>query len=69
MLSLAAVVVHATDGTLAPVLDRVLPIGAGALLGAQIGARVSTRVQGRWILRGLALGLIVVGARLLLARH
>jgi uncharacterized membrane protein YfcA len=68
ILSLAGVAVHAADGTLAPVLGRVLPIGAGALLGAQLGARLSTVVQGRWILRGLGVALFAVGVRLLLPR-
>jgi uncharacterized membrane protein YfcA len=68
ILTLAAVVVHATDGTLAPVLGRTLPIGAGALLGAQLGARLSTVVRGRWILRALGVGLFAVGVRLLLPR-
>jgi hypothetical protein len=68
VLTLAAVVVHAADGTLAPVLGRTLPIGAGALLGAQLGAGLSTVVQGRWILRALGAGLFVVGVRLLLPR-
>src|SRR5262249_12608906 len=68
LLSLAAVCVHAADGTLAPVLPRVLPIGAGALLGAQVGARLSRRVQPRWILRGLGFALVAVGIRLLFMR-
>jgi len=68
LMTFAAVVVHATDGTLAPVLGRVLPIGAGALVGAQIGARLSTVIQGRWILRALGLALLAVGVRLLLPR-
>jgi uncharacterized membrane protein YfcA len=67
-LTLAAVAVHAADGTLAPVLARTLPIGAGALLGAQLGARLSTVVQGRWILRALGAGLFAVGVRLLFPR-
>src|SRR5262245_10865246 len=64
-LTLAAVVVHAADGTLTPVLARLLPVAAGALLGAQLGARLSTVVQGRWILRTLGAGLFLVGVRLL----
>ena len=68
ILTLAAVIVHAADGTLAPVLGRTLPIGAGALLGAQLGARLSTVVQGRWILRALGAGLFAVGVRLLFTR-
>jgi uncharacterized membrane protein YfcA len=68
ILTLAAVAVHAADGTLARVLGRTLPIGAGALVGAQLGARLSTRVQGRWILRALGAGLFAVGVRLLFPR-
>jgi uncharacterized membrane protein YfcA len=66
MLTFTAVVVHAADGTLAPVLGRVLPIGAGALVGAQLGARLSTVIHGRWILRSLGVALLAVGVRLLL---
>jgi uncharacterized membrane protein YfcA len=68
LLTFTAVVVHAADGTLMPVLGRVLPIGAGALVGAQLGARLSTVIHGRWILRALGLALFVVGLRLLLPR-
>jgi uncharacterized membrane protein YfcA len=68
LLTFSAVVVHAADGTLAPVLGRTLPIAAGALLGAQLGARLSTVIQGRWILRSLGLALLAVGVRLLLPR-
>lgn len=41
-------------------------MGAGVIIGAQIGARLSARLQGPWIIRLLALALIVAGARLLL---
>jgi len=68
MLTFSAVVVHAADGTLAPVLGRVIPIAAGALVGAQIGARLSSAIQGRWILRALGLALFAVGVRLVLPR-
>ena len=68
LLTFSAVVVHAADGTLAPVLGRTLPIAAGALAGAQIGARLSTVIHGRWILRSLGVALFVVGVRLLLPR-
>jgi uncharacterized membrane protein YfcA len=68
ILTLAAVSVHAADGTLVPVLGRTLPIGAGALVGAQFGARLSSVVKGRWILRALGAGLFLVGVRLLFPR-
>jgi uncharacterized membrane protein YfcA len=68
ILTLAAVAVHAKDGTLVPVLGRALPIGAGALVGAQFGARLSSVVKGHWILRALGAGLFAVGVRLLFPR-
>ena len=68
ILTFAGVAVHAADGTLAPVLGRALPIGAGALLGAQLGARLSRVIHGRWILRALGVALFAVGVRLLLPR-
>jgi uncharacterized protein len=40
-------------------------MGLGAVLGAPLGARLSRRLHGRWIVRGLALALAGVGARLL----
>jgi len=67
-LALAGVLVHATQGDLAPGYARALPLSAGVVAGAPIGAWLSNRIQGRWILRGLALALASVGLRLLIAR-
>jgi uncharacterized membrane protein YfcA len=41
-------------------------LAAGVLLGAQLGAFLSNRVQGVWIIRGLAIALILVGIRILI---
>jgi uncharacterized membrane protein YfcA len=46
---------------------RVLLLTAGAVPGAQLGARLAQRVRGPVITRLLAVGLIIVGARLLYA--
>jgi len=68
ILALAGVLTHLAHGSLHAGLDRALPLAVGVVVGAQFGARASSRVHGPWILRGLALALAVVGARLLFAR-
>jgi len=68
ILALTGVATHAAGGSLGAGLGRVLPLAAGVLVGAPVGARLSTRVRGRWILRGLALGLAAVGLRLVIVR-
>jgi uncharacterized membrane protein YfcA len=65
ILALSAVITHAATGTLGPVIGRLLPIIIGVLAGAQFGAWASSRIHGRWILRGLAIALAIVGVRLL----
>jgi len=68
ILALAGVLTHLAHGSLHAGMDRMLPLAAGVLVGAQLGAWSSSRVHAPWILRGLALALAAVGARLLLAR-
>jgi uncharacterized protein len=68
ILALTGVATHAAGGSLSAGLGRVLPLAVGVIVGAPIGARLSTRVRGRWILRGLAVGLAAVGLRLILVR-
>jgi uncharacterized protein len=46
----------------------MIGLSIGVIPGAQIGARLSSRLHGKWIVRGLALALAVVGLRLLLKR-
>ena len=65
ILSLAGVIEHVREGTLLPALGRIVPLAAGVLVGAPLGARLSSRIHGRWIMRGLAVALVVVGMRLL----
>jgi uncharacterized membrane protein YfcA len=68
ILALAGVLTHLADGSLHAGLDRALPLAAGVLAGAQVGAWLSSRIHGPWIMRGLAIALAAVGARLLLGR-
>ena len=65
ILALAALLVHIVSGGSGAALTRALPIVAGVLIGAQAGAPLSSRIRARWILRALGLGLVAVGARLL----
>ncbi|MGH7741084.1 MAG: sulfite exporter TauE/SafE family protein [Candidatus Eiseniibacteriota bacterium] len=64
VLSLAGVLVHLGDGSLRPAAARIVPLAAGVLIGAQVGARISSRVHGVWIMRSLAVALLMVGLRL-----
>jgi uncharacterized membrane protein YfcA len=58
---------HIVTGEFGHGVRRTLALGAGVLAGAQLGAALSQRVHGAWILRALALGILAVGARLVLA--
>ncbi|MBP7053158.1 MAG: sulfite exporter TauE/SafE family protein [Phycisphaerae bacterium] len=67
VMSLTATTMHVLDGVLGwAEAPRVLAIAVGAVSGAQLGARLSKRIHGRWILRGLAAALGLVGVRILL---
>lgn len=66
ILALAGCIVHAASGHVGGELGRIVPLSVGVVLGAQVGAFVSGRVRGRWIIRGLALALAFVGARILM---
>ncbi len=67
VMSLAGTVVHILDGSLrwadAP---KLLALAGGAVVGARGGAHMSKRVHGRWIMRGLAAALVLVGVRVLI---
>lgn len=48
-------------------IGRVMVLSAGAVIGAQFGARFSQKVKGSLIVRLLAIGLVIVALRLLIA--
>ncbi len=66
-MALTGTLTHLAAGTFTQGLRRIIMLSLGVLLGAQLGARLSGRMQGPWIIRGLAIALGLVGARLLLA--
>ena len=61
----AGVAVHAWAGTYHHGLHRAALLAAGVIPGAQVGALLSRRVDDRWILRALALALLLAGVRVL----
>lgn len=63
----AGVAVHAWAGTYHHGLRRAALLATGVIPGAQLGAVLSRRVDDRWILRGLAFGLLLAGVRVLAA--
>jgi hypothetical protein len=63
--SLAGVVTHIADGTFTTDLPRLAVLAAGVVVGAQVGARLARRLAGPWIVRALALALLLAGGRLL----
>ena len=67
VMALAGTMVHIATGTFAHGVHRTIALAIGVLLGAQIGARLSDRIKGRWIVKGLAIALGVVGLRILVA--
>jgi uncharacterized protein len=66
IMALTGTIVHIFTGTFAHGVHRTIALAIGVVLGAQIGARLSEKIQGGWIIRGLAMALIVVGIRILI---
>jgi hypothetical protein len=67
VMALTGTAVHIATGVFAHGARRTAILAVGVVLGAQAGARLSNRVGGKWILRGLALAMVFVGIRLILA--
>jgi uncharacterized membrane protein YfcA len=65
VMALAGTTVHIVSGSFQHGVRRTIALSIGVVLGAQIGALLSGRLRGVWIMRGLALGLLVLGLRLL----
>ncbi|ACZ43256.1 protein of unknown function DUF81 [Thermobaculum terrenum ATCC BAA-798] len=66
IMSFVGTVTHIVTGEFTTGWRRTLALGMGVLAGAPVGARLSQRLGGKTILRALALGLMLVGIRLLL---
>lgn len=66
VMALAGTLVHIISGDLTTGWWRTAALGVGVIVGAQVGAALSARLKGPLILRLLAIGLLIVGLRLLM---
>ena len=65
ILTFTATISHVFIGSFFGI-HRVVALGIGMLIGAQVGARLSNKIEGPWIIRSLAIALVVVGVRMLI---
>ena len=65
ILTFAGTISHVFIGSFYGI-HRVIALGIGMLAGAQVGARLSNRIKGPWIIRSLAIALVVAGVRMLI---
>lgn len=63
----AGALTHLFQGHYASTVGLTVALAIGVVVGAPFGAAISRRVTGVWIIRMLAIALIIVGVRLLLA--
>jgi uncharacterized membrane protein YfcA len=68
IMALAGTLVHIFQGTLQQSWLMVVLIGTGVIAGAQLGAYFSHRMRPQWIVRALAIALLIVGIRILFTR-
>lgn len=66
IMALTGTIVHIINGSFSSGYMITISVGIGVIAGAQIGARLSSKIHGVWIVRGLALALLLVGIRLIL---
>jgi hypothetical protein len=64
VMALAGTIVHIIQGDFKGEWLTTLSIGAGVVIGAQVGARLSNKMKPHWIVRALAVALLLVGVRL-----
>jgi uncharacterized protein len=69
VMALTGTLVHIVQGVFVHGARRTAVLAIGVLVGAQAGAWLSNRVGGKMIIRGLAVALLFVGIRLILAEY
>jgi hypothetical protein len=65
IMALAGTIVHIYQGNLKGELITIISIGTGVIVGAQFGAIYSQKIKPHWIVRSLAIALLLVGVRLI----
>lgn len=66
IMSFSGSMVHLFNGDLFPQLSQIIPLAAGAVGGAQVGAKISKKITGTYIIRLLAVALLIAGLRIIL---
>lgn len=69
IMALTGTLVHIANGVFVSGVRRTLLLALGVVIGAQFGAALSNRIGGKMIIRGLAVGLVLVGLRLILSEY
>jgi uncharacterized membrane protein YfcA len=65
ILTFTGTITHIWMGSFHHGVHRIVALGVGVLVGGQMGAYLSSKVRGTWIIRTLAIGVIVLGIRVL----
>jgi len=66
IMALTGTVVHILTGTFTHGVHRTIALAIGVAVGAQFGAHFSQSIRGTWIIRSLALALLLVAIRILM---
>jgi uncharacterized protein len=66
IMALTGTAVHMWKGVFAHGVHHMISISIGVVAGAQLGALLSQRIRAAWIMRSLALGLGLIGVRILI---
>jgi hypothetical protein len=69
IMALTGTLTHIAQGVFVHGIWRTTVLAIAVLIGAQAGAWLSNRVGGKMIIRGLAVALLFVGIRLILAEY
>jgi uncharacterized membrane protein YfcA len=67
LTAFAGTIAHIVSGEFDHGQRRTIALGLGVLAGSQLGARLARRVRARWIVRALAVSLVLAGLRISLS--